>query len=63
MAKTFEQFLAALPPEELTAIAQETGRLIAEEMTLQQPRKARERSQEVVGEILHINQAAAIPAK
>ena len=58
MTKSFKQFLAALPEEEQTAIAQATERLITEEMTLQQLRKARERSQEVVGEILHINQAA-----
>lgn len=58
MAKTFEQFLRTLPSEEQTAIAQETERLILEEMTLQELRQARHRSQEVVGEILHINQAA-----
>lgn len=58
MTKNFEQFLAELPQEEQTAIAQETKRLIAEEMTLQQLRKAREHSQEAVGTILHINQAA-----
>lgn len=58
MTKTFEQFLQTLPQEEQNAIAQETDRLIAEEMTLQQLRKARARSQEVVGEVLHINQAS-----
>lgn len=58
MAKTFEQFLRTLPKEEQTAIEQETERLIVEEMTLQELRQARHRSQEVVGEILHINQAA-----
>ena len=58
MTKTFEQFLAKLPQEEQLAIAQEGERLIAQEMTLQELRKARERSQQLVGEILHVNQAA-----
>jgi transcriptional regulator with XRE-family HTH domain len=58
MTERFEQFLAELPAEEQIAIAQETERLIAEEMTLQQLRKARKHSQELVGEILHVNQAA-----
>jgi hypothetical protein len=40
MTKRFEQFLSELPEEEQTAIAQETERLLAEEMTLQQLRKA-----------------------
>ena len=58
MAKTLEQFLLTLPNEEQVAIVKETERLIAEEMTLGELRKAREKSQEVVGEILHVNQAA-----
>jgi hypothetical protein len=58
MTKRFEQFLAELPAEEQSAIAQETERLIAEEMTLRQLSKARKHSQELVGEILHVNQAA-----
>lgn len=58
MTKTFEQFLQTLPQEEQAAIAQETERLIAEEMTLRELRQARQRSQAVVGEILQINQAA-----
>lgn len=58
MTKTFEQFLQTLPQEEQAAIAQETERLIAEEMTLRELRQARHRSQAVVGEILQINQAA-----
>jgi len=58
MTKTFDQFLQTLPQAEQDAIAQETERLIMEEMTLQELRQAQHRSQEVVGEILQINQAA-----
>ncbi|MEZ4734561.1 MAG: XRE family transcriptional regulator [Caldilineaceae bacterium] len=51
-------FLLRLPAEEQSAIAQETERLITEEMTLRQLRKARKHSQELVSEILHVSQAA-----
>ncbi len=58
MARDLDDFIVSLPQEEQAAIHQEAQRLIAEEMTLQELRKARERSQQLVGEILHINQAA-----
>jgi len=58
MARTLDDFIAALPHDEQYAIKQETERLIAEEMTLQALRKARARSQAQVGHALHIKQAA-----
>ncbi len=58
ITKTLEQVIAALPTEEQAAINLEAERLIAEEMTLRELRKVRERSQQVVGEVLQINQAA-----
>ncbi len=58
MAETLESVIAFLPKEQQEAIAQQTMKLIAEEMTLRELRKARERSQQAVGEILAINQAA-----
>lgn len=58
MTETLENVIASLPEEDQTAIRLETEKLIAEEMTLQELRKARERSQQVVGEVLHVNQAA-----
>lgn len=58
MARTMKQFIASLPQAAQEAIAQETARLVAEEMTLRELRKAREVSQRTVGENLHVNQAA-----
>lgn len=58
MAETLESVIAALPEVQQSAIAKQTQALIAEEMTLRELRKARERSQQAVGEILDINQAA-----
>jgi len=58
MTETLESVMAALPKEQQEAIAQQTIKLIAEEMSLRELRKARERSQQAVGEILAINQAA-----
>jgi len=58
MARTLDDFIASLPEEEQQAIHQETERLIAEEMTLRALRQARARSQEEVGHLLHIKQAA-----
>ncbi len=58
MAETLESVIAALPKEQQEAIAQQTMKLIAEEMSLRELRKARERSQQAVGAILAINQAA-----
>ena len=58
MAETLENVIAALPTEQQEAIAQQTMKLVAEEMSLRELRKARERSQQAVGAILAINQAA-----
>jgi hypothetical protein len=58
MAETLESVIASLPQEQQEAIAQETRRLVAEEMTLRQLRKARAQSQQAVGELLSINQTA-----
>jgi DNA-directed RNA polymerase specialized sigma subunit len=58
MTETLESAISALPKEQQEAIAQQTLKLIAEEMSLRELRKARERSQQAVGEILAINQAA-----
>lgn len=58
MTETLESVLASLPQVQQEEIAQQTLKLIAEEMTLRELRKARERSQQAVGDILAINQAA-----
>jgi DNA-binding XRE family transcriptional regulator len=58
MTERLESVIAALPKEQQEAIAQQTMQLVAEEMSLRELRKARERSQRAVGEILDINQAA-----
>src|SRR5438046_1834182 len=58
MARKLEDFIASLPEDEQQAIHKEAERLIAEEMTLRELRKARARSQQKVGRALHINQAA-----
>ena len=58
MARSLDDFIASLPQAEQLGIQQEADRLILEEMTLQELRKARERSQHLVGEILHVNQAS-----
>ena len=58
MAETLESVLASLPKQQQEAIAEQTQKLIADEMTLRELRKARERSQRAVGEILNINQTA-----
>jgi len=58
MTETLESVIHSLPAAQQEDIAQQTMKLIAEEMTLRELRKARERSQKAVGEILDINQAA-----
>jgi len=58
MTRSLDDFIASLPTEEQVAVHQEAEHLIMAEMTLQELRKARERSQHVVGEILHVNQAS-----
>ncbi len=58
MARNFDDFIATLPQDEQEAIQHEAERLIKEEMNLRELRKAREYSQQLLGEILHVNQAA-----
>lgn len=58
MTETLESVLASLPAKQQEAIAQQTKQLIAEEMTLRELRKARARSQEVMGQTLNVNQTA-----
>jgi transcriptional regulator with XRE-family HTH domain len=58
MARDFNDFIASLPQEEQEAIQVEASRLINEEMTLRELRKAREYSQQLMAELLHVNQAA-----
>ncbi|RRR69202.1 MAG: helix-turn-helix domain-containing protein [Candidatus Viridilinea halotolerans] len=57
MARTMDDFIATLPSEAQAAIAEETQRLVAEEMTLRELRRLRAISQRMVGEVLHVNQA------
>jgi transcriptional regulator with XRE-family HTH domain len=58
MATRMDDYLAALPKKDRRAIEKRAEELIAEEATLRQLREARERSQEEVGQKLHIKQAA-----
>lgn len=58
MAKKLEEFIATLPRDDQQNIHQEAERLIAEEMTLRELRKTRACSQQAVGDMLKINQAA-----
>jgi TRAP-type C4-dicarboxylate transport system substrate-binding protein len=58
MARKFEDIMASLPPERQQAINKGIERLISEEMTLQELRKAREYSQKMMGDVLEVNQAA-----
>jgi transcriptional regulator with XRE-family HTH domain len=57
MAKRLEDIIASLPPQRQQAIQEETERLIAEEMTLQELRKALAQSQQEISKALHVNQA------
>jgi len=58
MTETLESVLASLPVQQQEAIAQQTKQLVAEEMTLRELRKARVRSQELMGRTLNVNQTA-----
>ena len=57
MTETLKSVLASLPKDRQAAIANQTNRLIAEEMTLRDLRKALEYSQQVVSEKLNVNQS------
>jgi DNA-binding XRE family transcriptional regulator len=58
MARTLEEFIASMSPENQAAVKLETERLLNEEMTLRELRRIRVLSQRAVGNALHVNQAA-----
>lgn len=58
MTETLESVIASLSVQQQEAIAQQTKQLIAEEMTLRELRKARARSQDLMGRTLNVNQTA-----
>src|SRR5437763_9045799 len=57
MARSFEDILGSLPPERQKIINEGIERLVAEEMTLQELRKAHNYSQKVLANNLEVNQA------
>ena len=57
MTVKLDDIMSKLPEERRQAIEKRAAELIAEEATLRQLREARERSQEEVAKVLHINQA------
>jgi len=57
MARDVRDLIASLPIEEQQAIQREAERLIAEEMTLRELRRARAQSQVEVGKRLKVKQA------
>ena len=56
MARTLNQVIKGLPPEQQKEIAAKAARLIEDEMTLRDLRKAHQLTQERVAEALHISQ-------
>jgi transcriptional regulator with XRE-family HTH domain len=57
MKKTLNQYLQALPPSRRKKVDRRAEELIAEEMGLQQLRKAMQQSQQLLAEKLHVKQA------
>jgi DNA-binding XRE family transcriptional regulator len=57
MARSFEDIMNSLPPERQQIINQGIEQLVAEEMTLQELRKAHDYSQKVLASTLEVNQA------
>lgn len=55
---THKEFMASLPKKRRAAIEARTEEILAEEMTLQELRKALDRSQETTAEALGLKQAA-----
>lgn len=55
---TLQEFINTLPPERQERIAARSRELIAEEMTLQDLRKARELTQERMASMLNVDQVA-----
>ncbi|MFV9504861.1 MAG: XRE family transcriptional regulator [Oscillochloridaceae bacterium umkhey_bin13] len=58
MARSLEDFIAAMPLDAQEAVAAETQRLLNEELSLRELRRIRAISQQAVGQALHVNQAA-----
>jgi DNA-binding XRE family transcriptional regulator len=56
MARTLDEVIAGLPPDQQREIAAQAARLIEEEMTLRDLRKAHELTQARMAEALHISQ-------
>ncbi len=56
--RTHDEFMASLPKKRREAIKTRAAQILAEEMTLQELRKARDRSQETTAESLGLKQAA-----
>lgn len=56
--KTHDDFMASLPKKRRKAIKARAAEIMAEEMTLQELRKALDRSQETTAEALGLKQAA-----
>lgn len=57
MKKTLNDYLQALPHNRREKVKKRAAELIAEEMTLQELRKARQQSQKFLAEKLHVKQA------
>jgi transcriptional regulator with XRE-family HTH domain len=55
---THKEFMSSLPKKRRAAIQARAAEILAEEMTLQELRKARDRSQETTAEALGLKQAA-----
>lgn len=56
MARTLDEVISSLPPDQQQDIAAASARLIEEEMTLRDLRKAHELTQTRMAEALHISQ-------
>lgn len=55
--KTLNDYLNALPADRRKRVEKRAAELIAEEMTLQELRKAKQKSQQAIAEQLHVKQA------
>lgn len=58
MMRTHKDFMASLPRKRRTAIHSRAAEILAEEMSLQELRKALDRSQETTAEALGLKQSA-----
>ncbi len=58
MGKKLEEYMSGLSESERVAIADRSEELVAEELTLRQLRRAMHQSQEKLGKVLQVNQAA-----